>query len=178
MSDDRVERVARAMSKADGKDPDRQEPTGRMETVRLSANSVEQREATIKAWRAYEKEARRFIAALDAGRTDMRDEWLHGLRSWANENGSVRELWLFGSRATGCSRPESDVDIAIALMPPTDGTNWALGNYERLGDEWQQQLEAIVGRHVSLEAILPGTPEDEWVRRCGAHLWTREASDT
>ena len=30
---------------------------------------------------------------------DMRDEWLHDLRSWASKNESVRELWLYGSRA-------------------------------------------------------------------------------
>lgn len=178
MSDDRVERAARAMCEADGKKPDEQMPTGRTETVRLSANSVEQREVTISAWRSYEKEARRFIAALNAAKMDMRDEWLHGLRAWASENGSVRELWLFGSRVTGCSRSESDVDVAIALTPPTDDTNWALSNYTRFGDEWQQQLEAIVGRHVSLEVILPDTTEDEWVRRCGVHLWTRKVSDT
>lgn len=65
MSDNRVERVARAMCVEDGKDPDGQVPTGRLETVR-SGNAFVQQEATDDAWRAYEKEARRFIAALDA----------------------------------------------------------------------------------------------------------------
>jgi predicted nucleotidyltransferase len=103
---------------------------------------------------------------------DMRGEWLRGLRSWASDNGSVRELWLFGSRATGRSTPESDVDIALALMPAKDGTHWALGNYFALHGEWKRQLEAIVGRHVSLEAIEPNTPEDEAVRRSGVLLWS------
>ena len=104
---------------------------------------------------------------------DMRDEWLSGLRSWADDNGNVRELWLFGSRATGCSRPDSDVDIAIALMPcAADGTDWALGNYFALHSVWKRQLEAIVGRHVSLEVIVPNTPEDEEVRCTGRLLWT------
>ena len=106
---------------------------------------------------------------------DMQDEWLRDLRAWASNNGSVRELWLFGSRATGRSTPESDVDIAIALMPATDGTDWALGNYFALDSAWKRQLEAIVGRHVSLEAILPNTPEDEAVRRSGALLWSADA---
>ncbi|MHC2399072.1 hypothetical protein ACVMGC_003616 [Bradyrhizobium barranii subsp. barranii] len=69
MSDYRVERVARAMCKADGKDPERQEPTGRMETVREGSAHV-LREATESAWRKYEKEAQRFIAALDAVNDD------------------------------------------------------------------------------------------------------------
>ncbi|MCA6098892.1 hypothetical protein [Bradyrhizobium australafricanum] len=66
MNDDyRVERAARAICKADGNDPDRQVPTGRMETVRED-HALVCREATESAWRKYEKEAQRFIAALDA----------------------------------------------------------------------------------------------------------------
>ena len=104
---------------------------------------------------------------------DMQEEWLSGLRSWASANGSVRELWLFGSRADGRSRPESDVDIAIALMHATDGTDWALGNYFAIHSDWKRQLQAIVGRHVSLEVIVPDTPEDEAVRRSGSLFWAR-----
>lgn len=111
--------------------------------------------------------ARRMNATMD-----MRDEWLLGLRSWASNNGSVRELWLFGSRADGRSRPESDVDLALALMPPTTH-DWALGNFGALKGDWRRQLEAIVGRHVSLEAIVPDTAEDEKVRRTGQLLWQR-----
>lgn len=69
MSNDRIERVARAMCKADGKDPERQEPTGRMETVREGSAHV-LREATESTWRKYEKEAQRFVAALDAASAD------------------------------------------------------------------------------------------------------------
>jgi predicted nucleotidyltransferase len=105
---------------------------------------------------------------------DMLDEWLRGLRSWASGNDGVRELWLFGSRSTGCSRPDSDVDIAIALMPAIDNTDWALGAYFALHSVWKQELEAIVGRHVSLEAIMPDTPEDAEVRRSGSLIWARD----
>ena len=107
---------------------------------------------------------------LDDGAIEMRDEWLCGLHAWASSNSSVRELWLFGSRADGSSRPDSDVDVAIALMRATDNTDWALGAYFALHSVWKQQLEAIVGRHVSLEAILPDTPRrGRWVL-----LWTRD----
>jgi hypothetical protein len=34
----------------------------------------------------------------------MRSEWLCGLRDWARANDTVRQLWLFGSRARGDSR--------------------------------------------------------------------------
>jgi predicted nucleotidyltransferase len=105
---------------------------------------------------------------------DMQDDWLCGLCSWATGNDNIRELWLFGSRATGHSRSDSDVDIAIALMPAVGNTDWALGSYFALDREWKHQLEAIVGRHVSLEAIVPGTKEDAEVRHTGVLLWARD----
>src|SRR5215813_4151661 len=90
---------------------------------------------------------------------DMKDEWLSGLRSWASENDSVRELWLFGSRAIGTSEPDSDVDLAIALMP----FDWAFGAYVALHKEWKEQLEEIVGVDVDFGAIGVGTELDEGV---------------
>jgi predicted nucleotidyltransferase len=101
------------------------------------------------------------------------DEWERGLRAWANKNGNVRELWLFGSRADGTFRQDSDVDIALGLLPPNGKHNWALGNFFDLKDQWRCELEAIVGRHVSLEPITPDEPGTarvkKWVR-----LWARE----
>jgi predicted nucleotidyltransferase len=105
---------------------------------------------------------------------DMQDEWLYDLRSWASTNESVRELWLFGSRACGRSRENSDVDLALALMPPVGKHDWALGNYFALESEWKRQLEAIVGRDVSIEPLVPGTDADASVRRCGVLLWARD----
>jgi predicted nucleotidyltransferase len=104
---------------------------------------------------------------------DMEETWLAALRVWAAANDSVAQLWLFGSRARGTSRPDSDVDLALALMPPAVKHDWALGNHVVCKDEWKRQLEAIVGRHVSLEAIIPGTPEDARTRRDGICLWKR-----
>jgi predicted nucleotidyltransferase len=104
---------------------------------------------------------------------DMRDEWLRALCSWANANDSIRELWLFGSRAKGNAQKHSDVDLAIVLMPPNGKHDWAAGNYIVLHGEWKRQLEAIVGRHVSLEAIESGSEGDAIVRETGKLLWER-----
>jgi predicted nucleotidyltransferase len=107
---------------------------------------------------------------------DMQDEWLHDLRSWAAANDSVSELWLFGSRAQGYSHPGSDVDLAIALMPPESKTQWSSFTNWCFDKSWKRQLEEIVGRRVSLEAIVPGAPGPDWdsmVRCFGVRLWSR-----
>jgi predicted nucleotidyltransferase len=104
---------------------------------------------------------------------DMREEWLTGLRSWASANDSVRELWLFGSRADDTAGPESDVDIGVGLMPPIGNHDWALGNFYALRSDWRRELEEIVGCHVSLEPITPAQPGTAIVRKW-ALLWKRD----
>jgi predicted nucleotidyltransferase len=108
---------------------------------------------------------------------DMSSEWLRGLRSWVSANDSVLELWLFGSRAQGCSRPESDVDLAVALMPArSKHDDPAYTNYYFSKSEWKEQLKNIVERPVNLDAIAPDMPGPDWdsmVRCFGVCLWSR-----
>jgi hypothetical protein len=62
---DRVERVARALCQADGRDPDRSIETGQWEMV-VSGELQTRRPVTLRGWKVYEKNARQFLAALDA----------------------------------------------------------------------------------------------------------------
>ena len=106
---------------------------------------------------------------------------LRGIREWAARTDSILEVWLFGSRASDRATSESDVDLAIVLMPPKPSSlpggqphDWAFRNYCALGDSWQSELAAIVGRHVSLEVIRPDHPDSyDMVRTNGALLWAR-----
>jgi predicted nucleotidyltransferase len=68
---------------------------------------------------------------------------------WARDQRVIRQLWLFGSRARGDHRPDSDIDLAIALSPGEA----ILGLYTAKGDEWQRDLADRLGMAVSLEAI-------------------------
>jgi predicted nucleotidyltransferase len=105
--------------------------------------------------------------------TDLPDNWPNGMIGWARGTRAVSELWLFGSRAKGTARPDSDVDIAIALVPAIGSDNWALRDYLACAKEWRLKLEQIVQRHVSLTAIVPDTPGDKEVRSTGILLWKR-----
>jgi len=62
---DRIERVARALCQADGRDPDRSIETGQWEMV-VSGGLQTRRPVTLRGWKVYEKDARQFLAALDA----------------------------------------------------------------------------------------------------------------
>ena len=62
---DRIERVARALCQADGRDPDRSIETGQWETV-VSSGLQTRRPVMLRGWKVYEKDARQFLAALDA----------------------------------------------------------------------------------------------------------------
>jgi len=101
-------------------------------------------------------------------------ERLRALREWAEANGNLRQIWMFGSRARGEALEGSDIDLALALMAPDGKHDWALGNYWALDWQWKQQLEAIVGCDVSIEPLIPGGKVDVIVHREGVLLWARE----
>jgi predicted nucleotidyltransferase len=90
------------------------------------------------------------------------------IQQWAARTNAIREVWLFGSRAKGTSRPDSDVDIGIYLMPQ----DWAFGTYVAQGDAWQHELAGLLGLRVSLEAVTPDVP-GHWEVQAGKRLWVR-----
>jgi predicted nucleotidyltransferase len=104
------------------------------------------------------------------------EAWAQDLCVWAQKTAAVKELWLFGSYAKGTAQPDSDVDLALVLMPAAGKHDWASGDYVvALHSEWKSALESIVGRHVSLEAITPDTPGDRIVRTSGFLLGSRSS---
>ena len=100
----------------------------------------------------------------------LEEFWLEGIRNWAEQNDNVREVWLFGSRAKDSAREDSDVDLMLVLMPPRKKHDWAFGNYMVLKSKWNAELEAIVGRHVSLELKPSLDPPPSQL------LWNRDAN--
>jgi predicted nucleotidyltransferase len=112
--------------------------------------------------------------SVDSSDIGLQPRWKAVLIEWAQLNGSVRELWLFGSRGPkGGATVASDVDIGLALMPANGDHDWALGNYAAMQEDWQAELEAMVQRHVSLVAMLPGNEGDREIRSTGVCLWKR-----
>jgi predicted nucleotidyltransferase len=75
-------------------------------------------------------------------------QWV--IKEWALRIPHVHEVRLFGSRAKGTAKPESDIDLAITVGGESPGT--VLGNYFALGERWQEQLTELleVKVHVAL----------------------------
>jgi len=106
--------------------------------------------------------------------------WLGEILAWARSRPEVAEVWLFGSRAKGTARPDSDVDLGIVLVPGSAGHDWPLGNWMSPSNRSRDELQGCIGRHVSLELFSrPGEEqsEEEVAARAPAILlWTRTAA--
>lgn len=94
-------------------------------------------------------------------------ERLAALRAWCARQGIVVAA-LFGSRATGRARDQSDYDLALAPAPPPA---------ERL--DWQAELEAILERDADLVFLSPETdPVLGWeIARHGRLLYEARPGD-
>ena len=51
------------------------------------------------------------------------------LADWAEGTNAVAALWLFGSRAKGTARADSDHDLALELRPKIKDHDWAFGDF-------------------------------------------------
>lgn len=76
--------------------------------------------------------------------------------SWARTKPLVKRVLIFGSRARGDHRPDSDLDVAIELDPSaisgTDGSgSWATWMFETEG--WKEELQSLVPFEVDLQQL-------------------------
>jgi predicted nucleotidyltransferase len=69
---------------------------------------------------------------------NLTDDQVDKIREWAAQTRYVKEVRLFGSRAKGSARPDSDIDLAITVGGSDDGV--VRGNYFAVGPEWQRQF--------------------------------------
>ena len=81
---------------------------------------------------------------------------------WAVENPEVRRVWVFGSRAKGTHRPDSDIDVAVELEPVGDSEE-TLTRWIARCDLWGSQLQSRMTPKVDLEWFDPdgSTPSIE-----------------
>lgn len=70
---------------------------------------------------------------------DLTDNQVRAITNWAAEERVIEEVRLFGSRAKGYARPDSDVDLAVTADE---------GHYVALAAAWEERLTAQLGLEV------------------------------
>ena len=76
------------------------------------------------------------------------------LRSWASTTPCVRKLWIYGSRAKGTFKADSDLDVAVQIDPiDPDETAYASWFHEKGG--WQAELQKRLDVTLDLEWFDP-----------------------
>jgi predicted nucleotidyltransferase len=79
--------------------------------------------------------------------------------AWATDKPLILRVWLFGSRARGEHREDSDLDIAIQLdlaeirgVDESGGfATWAFDT-----DGWDKELADLIPLEIDLEQFVPG----------------------
>jgi predicted nucleotidyltransferase len=88
---------------------------------------------------------------------DLADEQVRAIQKWAAATPEVREVRLFGSRARGTARVDSDVDLAVTVNEST------LGDYVALANRWGKHLSQATRLDVRLKQY--NSVESERIRR-------------
>lgn len=77
------------------------------------------------------------------------------LITWAEQTPAVLELYVFGSRAKGMHRPDSDVDVAVTIATVPGLTN--KNSYDQHWLDWVADL----GDRLELDVELLRLADDE-----------------
>ena len=79
------------------------------------------------------------------------------LRRWAANTPPVQRMWLFGSRAGGTHRVDSDIDVAIEITgwdsDDPDIRGEALADWIFNADDWKHQLRGITPLTIDLNPV-------------------------
>jgi predicted nucleotidyltransferase len=75
--------------------------------------------------------------------------WAEVLRNWACATPEISEVWIFGSRAKGSFRPDSDLDIAIVVGGETPGER--LADWISCNKEWKAELQGLLEVRLDLQ---------------------------
>jgi predicted nucleotidyltransferase len=88
------------------------------------------------------------------------DEWRQAVIQWAEQTPLITSVHLFGSRAKGTARDDSDIDLAFECSPGEGGNALSVAIFNRT--KWQGQLQAVLPRTVDLQYAEPEEGEIVW----------------
>jgi predicted nucleotidyltransferase len=75
--------------------------------------------------------------------------WCDALAIWAASKHEISELWIFGSRARGDHRNDSDLDAAVILSYAHEGESLGVWMFEQ--ENWCRELAALIPIKIDLQ---------------------------
>lgn len=75
---------------------------------------------------------------------------LEVIRRWAAGHPAIKQIWLFGSRARGNNRFDSDIDLAV-VMQGTGDPERAYNEWSNWHHEYEQDPDLLLSKPVHLE---------------------------
>ena len=100
------------------------------------------------------------------------------VKKWAYSHHEIKRVYLFGSRARGDSKPDSDVDLAVDVVG-IEGEN-AYTRYVFNKDVWKDELKLALGKPINIvRKIDHGKPEiQESIKRDGVLIYERPPNNS
>ena len=107
----------------------------------------------------------------------LTDEQLAIIITWAKKTPEVQAVFLYGSRAKGTAKPDSDVVLALSIKGLE--ATWRFAKFISHRRGWRAELEAALGLAMQLErARRDATPHHRRPQRGPRVLSRRSLLDT
>ena len=81
------------------------------------------------------------------------DEWVARLIEWARTHDRIERLFIFGSRARGDNKPDSDLDVAILLSGNDPSEVLAYGIC--MAKRWREEVHELLPVPIHLQFADP-----------------------
>lgn len=89
-------------------------------------------------------------------RIPLEPEQIAIIKAWAKTKKRVRAVRLFGSRAKGTNRPDSDIDLAVTVSEDRHYTRATIWYFDK--EPWSDALSKLVGIRVDVRITDVGKP--------------------
>jgi predicted nucleotidyltransferase len=90
----------------------------------------------------------------------LEDSWIKSIQLFASKDARIAKVFVFGSRAKGTHRYDSDLDIAVQLTgtDPSERDTYAICKSEK----WRKELGAVLPIKLDLQWANPETDKTVW----------------